>query len=60
MSKELFIAEHERLISEYMERHPHVSAARAYDICADAAYDAMRERLADMADAEKLRRKERL
>jgi hypothetical protein len=50
MSKEQFIAAHEELISEYLDKHPNATEAEAYDKCADAAYDRMKDRLADMAD----------
>lgn len=46
--KDTFIIEHERLASEMEERG--VDRARAYDLTADAAYDAARDRLADIAD----------
>lgn len=49
--KELYLSEHERLIDEYMETHPGVTWDQAYERCADGAYDGMRDRLADMADA---------
>lgn len=48
--KEIFIQEHERLMAEYLETHPNVSEADAYERVADAAYDAMRDRFADVAD----------
>jgi hypothetical protein len=50
MSKEHFIAAHEQLIEEYLERHPEATEAQAYDRTADAAYDRMRDNLADIAD----------
>lgn len=49
--KELFIAAHEELIEEYLERHPHATEAEAYDATADAAYDRMVDHMAHMADA---------
>jgi hypothetical protein len=50
VSKEHFIAAHEQLIEEYLERHPEATEAQAYDRTADAAYDRMRDNLADLAD----------
>lgn len=50
MSKELFMAAHERLIEEYLEAHPHATEAQAYDRTADLAYERMRDDLADRAD----------
>lgn len=58
MSKEHFIAAHEKLVAEYMDRHPDVDWATAYDKTADKAYDRMRDDLADLADAAKDRAKE--
>ncbi len=57
MSKEHFIAAHEQLIAEYLERHPGTSEFDAYDKTVDAAYGRMRENLADMAD--RLRQREK-
>ena len=48
--KDAYIAAHEELIAEFLERHPHISEAEAYDITADAAYDRMVENLADIGD----------
>jgi hypothetical protein len=56
MSKDLYIAAHEELIGEYLERHPNATEAEAYDKCADRAYDHMVDKLADRAD---MLRKER-
>jgi hypothetical protein len=50
MSKEAFIAAHEELIEQYLERHPSATEAQAYDRTADAAYGRMTDKLADMAD----------
>jgi hypothetical protein len=50
MSKELYIAAHEELIEEYLEHHPECSWDQAYNDCADAAYDRMKENMADMID----------
>jgi hypothetical protein len=49
MSKELYIAAHEELVSEEMDRTG-CDWTEAYDRTADAAYDRMRDRMADMAD----------
>ena len=54
MSKELFIAEYERLEAEALDRG--LTQEQAAE---DNAYDAMRERLADIGDRErKIRRGE--
>ena len=58
MSKELFMAAHERLIEEYMAEHPEADWSEAYEKTADGAYDRMREDLADHADYLRLLRKE--
>lgn len=58
MSKELYIEEHERLIAEYLELHPDADETEAYEACSDRAYDAMRDRYADMADAARQRQKD--
>jgi hypothetical protein len=50
MSKELFMDAHEELIEEYMELHPEVSEAVAYDRTADFAHDRMTDKLYDHAD----------
>jgi hypothetical protein len=49
VSKELYIAEHERLIAEAEDAG--MDWQDAYESTAGAAYDAMRERAADIADA---------
>lgn len=58
MSKELFIAEHDRLAHAYLEDNPTASLAQAYEATDVCAYDAMRERFADMADWVKQRAKD--
>ena len=58
MSKELFIAAHEELIEKYLERHPNATEAEAYEKTADGAYDHMRDKLADMADTLRQRKKD--
>lgn len=57
MTKELYIAAHEDLIGEYLDQHPEADEALAYDLTADAAYDRMTDRFADMADAARDARK---
>ncbi len=56
--KEMFIEAHEKLIEEYLEKHPGTSWEAAYDICADAAYGRMQDDLADRADAIRQRMKD--
>lgn len=58
MCKELFIAAHEELIGEYLERHPGATEAEAYERTADGAWPRMTDRLADRIDAARLRAKE--
>lgn len=58
MSKEHFIAAHEQLVTEYLDRHPNADWREAYDKTADRAYDRMRNNLSDMADAAKQRAKD--
>lgn len=58
MSKEIYIAAHEELIEEYLERHPNATEAEAYDKCADAAYDRYRDKYADMVDRARQRAKD--
>ena len=48
MSKELYIAELERIMGELEDQG--VDPKRAYELAGDRAYDAMRDRLADHAD----------
>lgn len=49
MSKELYIAEVDRIMDELIHVHD-MDPNIAYEIASDRAYPAMRERLADMAD----------
>lgn len=56
--KELYIQAHEELIEQYMEKFPKASENEAYERTADAAYNRMRDRYADMADAAKQRAKD--
>lgn len=55
--KELFIEAHEELVGKYLEKHPEATEAEAYDKTADAAYDRMRDKYADMIDAARMRAK---
>lgn len=55
MSKDLWFAEFERLLNE--KEDAGIPADKAYDQAADEAHGAMVDRLADMADAERKRRK---
>lgn len=57
MTKELFIAAHEELIEEYMEEFPSCTWSEAYEITSERAYERMREKMADIADQAKDRRK---
>ena len=58
MSKELFIAAHERLIEEYMEENPGASEHDAYEKTADLAYGRMTDMLADLIDDARQRAKD--
>lgn len=58
MSKELYIAAHERLVEEEMDRTG-CDWSTAYERTADRAYDAMRDDLADRADYYRMIAKER-
>lgn len=60
MSKEHFMAAHETLVEEYLDEHPDATWEQAYEATADGAWDRMRDRLADMADDYRQRRKEGL
>ncbi len=53
MSKDLYIAEHERLAAEAEDAG--MDWADAYAATADAAWEAMTDRMADMADAVRAR-----
>lgn len=50
MTKELYIDAHMELVDEYLDEHPEATEQEAYERTADAAYDRMTDRLADMAD----------
>lgn len=56
MSKDLWFAEFERIQNELEDAG--VSPEKAYDMAADKAHGALLERLADMADLARLRKKE--
>ena len=56
--KELYIAAHEELVDEYMDKHPEADEALVYDMLADKANDRMIDRYADMIDAARNRAKE--
>lgn len=58
MSKELFIAAHEELIAEYLDKNPDATDAQAYEETADGAWDKLRDNLADRADYLRKRAKE--
>jgi hypothetical protein len=48
--KDLFIEQHERLMSDYLDAHPGADEEEAYDATGGAAYDSLGEHFADMAD----------
>lgn len=50
MSKELFIAAHEELIEEYLERHPEADWHEAYEATADFIQDRYADNIGDMID----------
>ena len=50
MSKEHFMAAHEELVEEYLDRHPDADWSQAYEATADAAYGRMQDRLGDQID----------
>ena len=58
MSKEQYIAAHEREVAEYLDRNPNASWSDAYERTADKAYDRMREDMADKIDAYRQRMKD--
>lgn len=55
-SKDIYLAEHERLTAEAEDAG--MDWSEAYDRTADAAWDAMFDRVADMADQARERAKE--
>jgi hypothetical protein len=48
--KELFMEQHERLMGEYLDANPGADEEEAYNATGGAAYDALGEHFADMAD----------
>jgi hypothetical protein len=48
--KDIFIEQHERLFGEYLDAHPEANEEDAYDATGGAAYDALGDHFADMAD----------
>lgn len=56
--KELFIAAHEELVQEYLDRHPEATWEQAYDLTADKADARYRSKFADLIDAAKQRAKD--
>ncbi len=62
MSKELWIAAHERAIEEAMEANPDLEWSVAYEseACAKRADEILQDRLADIADYMKDRAKEKM
>jgi hypothetical protein len=54
--KELYIAEVERISAELEDRG--IDRDRAYDLASNSAYDAARDRYADMADQARQRAKD--
>ncbi len=58
MSKEDYIAAHEREVADYMDRHPYATWSQAYDRTAHRAFDRMREDMDDAADAYRQRVKD--
>jgi len=55
--KELYIVAHEELIEEAMGADPCLDERKAYDMTADKAYDRLIDKLADIGDYERLRRR---
>jgi hypothetical protein len=58
MSKELFIAAHEELVAEYLDKHPNATDAKAYEATADLAWDRLKDNIADRADYLRMKAKE--
>ena len=50
MSKEMYMAAHEELVEEYLERNPDADESKACDVTAGAAWDRMTDKMADAAD----------
>jgi hypothetical protein len=58
MSKDAYIAAHEELTQEFLRDHPEMTWQQAYDATADAAWDRMRDSMADWIDAARQRLKD--
>lgn len=56
--KEVFMACHEELVEDAMERNPSLTWQQAYDATADLAHEAMIDRFADAVDMARMRAKE--
>lgn len=50
MSKDLWIAEHERLVDEYLEEHPDADWTEAYERTADLVDARVADRIGSMID----------
>lgn len=50
MSNELYMAAHEELVSEMLERDPDMDEDLAYDMTEEAAWDQMVDKMAYMAE----------
>ena len=59
MSKELFIAAHEQLVEEYLEKFPDATESEAYKATSDAAWDRASDNLGGMIDRARMLHKER-
>lgn len=57
MSKELYMAEVERIAAELEDEG--MDPDQAYDLASERGYEAMQDRLNDIGDMERQRRKER-
>ncbi len=58
MSKELYMIAHEEAVERYLEDHPDASEMEAYESTGDAAYEGMREMMADRIDDARQRAKD--
>jgi len=50
MIKDIFIAAHEELVNEYLDRHPQASQEEAYEKTGNLVYDRYREKFAGLVD----------
>lgn len=57
--KELFIAAHEELIQEYLEKNPTATEAEAYEATADLVQNRYIEKFASLVDAAQARMEDR-